>query len=353
MNKKRLVGKMTYIGFSTGLAALFIFTALPGYLITTLSYGRWGMFYTYADVQKMMFFLFPVVAFISALSTIKKKNTILDIFINITIPLIVVLVMKIAQSHLFLVVSIVVGILLFAVNCCIDLWFDEKLEGMENKKKYRFCYYRARKFITLSLLILLCPVAIWCSWNEVYESDDYLTYYSSFAESDKELSEENKWDIVDEQTWNNLSVESRFKEVEKMVTYFLQDLGVDGITVYAVKELSDNRLGSYSDYNESMSINITYMANASLTEVIKVVAHECSHRQQHVIIKGIETLQDMGIKCENIECFSEAMALKEAEENYGRDSLDYDSYKENLLEKTSNQYAEQMVAMLQSKGYLK
>lgn len=61
----------------------------------------------------------------------------------------------------------------------------------------------------------------------------------------------------------------------------------------------------------------------------------------------------MGIDCENIECFSDGLALKEAEENYGRDSLDYDSYKENLLEKTSNQYAEKMVETLRSKGYLK
>lgn len=354
MNKRKVFGKITYIGFSVGLAALLIFTALPYYLLSTLSYGRWGMFYTYADVQRLMFFLFPVVAFISALSTIKKKNTILDVFINIAIPLIMLLVLKIAQYHLSLVISIITGVLIFAVNGCIDLWFDEKLEGLENKKKYRLCYYKVRKFIILSLMIILCPVAIWCSWNEIYDSDDYLTYYSSFVESEKELSEEeNKWEVVDEETWNNLSIESRFTEVEKMTTYFLQDLGVDGVNLYAVKELTDDRLGYYSDYNESMCINITYVANATLPEVIRVVAHECSHRQQHVIIKGITALQDMGIDCENIECFSEALALKEAEENYGRDSLDYDSYKENLLEKTSNQYAEKMVEMLQSKGYLK
>lgn len=354
MNKKRLVGKMTYIGFSVGLAALLIFTALPYYLLFTLSYGRWGMFFTYAEVQRLMFFLFPCAAFLSALSTVKKKNTILDVFINIIIPLIILLVLKIAQYHLFLVISIITGVLIFAVNGCIDLWFDEKLEGLENKKKYRLCYYKVRKFIALSLMIILCPMAIWCSWNEMYNSDDYLTYYSAFVEAEKELSEEeNEWEVVDEETWNNLSVESRFAEVEKMTTYFLQDLGVDGVHLYAVKELTDNRLGYYSDYNDSMCINITYVANATLPEVIRVVAHECSHRQQHVIIKGITALQEMGIACEKIESFSEGLALKEAEENYGRDSLDYDSYKENLLEKTSNQYAEKMVEMLQSKGYLK
>ena len=345
---------MTYIGFSVGLAALLIFTAPPYYLLSTLSYGRWGMFFTYAEVQRLTFFLFPCAAFLSALSTVKKKNTILDVFINIAIPLIMLLALKIAQYHLGLVISIVTGVLILAVNGCIDLWFDEKLEGLEKKKKYRLCYYRVRKFVSLSLLIILCPVTIWCSWNEVYDSDDYLTYYSSFAESEKEVpKEENKWEVVDEETWNNLSVESRFKEIEKMTTFFLQDLGVEGITVYGVKELTDNRLGFYSDYSESMSINITYVANSNLTEVVRVVAHECSHRQQHVIIKGITALQDMGIDCENIECFSEGLALKEAEENYGRDSLDYDSYKENLLEKTSNQYAEKMVETLRSKGYLK
>lgn len=354
MNKRKILGKMTYIGFSVGLAALFVFTALPYYLLSTLSYGRWGMFFTYAEVQRLMFFLFPCVAFVSAVSTIKKKNTTLDVFINIAIPLIALLVLKIAQYHLFLVILIITVVLIFAVNGCIDVWFDEKLEGIENKKKYRLCYYKARKFAVLSLMIVLCPIAIWCNWNEVHDSDEYLTYYSTYAESEKELSkEENKWEVVDEDTWNNLSVESRFKEIEKMTTYFLQDLGVDGISVYGVKELTDNRLGYYSDYNELMCINITYVANASLTEVVSVVAHECSHRQQHVIIKGITTIQDMGIKCENIECFAEAIALKEAEENYGRDSLNYDSYKENLLEKTSNQYADEMIQMLQSKGYLK
>ena len=354
MDKKRIVGKIIYIVFSVGLASVLIFTAQPCYLLSTLSYGNWGIFWSYADVQRMMFFLFPGLALFFALSTIKKKNTILDVFLNVAAPLVLLLSLKIAQYHFNLVVVIVMVVLFYAGSGCINLWFDDNTMGLENRKKCRLCYYKARKRIVLPLIIILCPLAVWCSWNEVYDKDKYLTYYSTFAESENELpEEENRWEVVSEETWNDLSVESRFEEVKKMTTYFLQDLGVDGINVYGVKELTDNRLGYYSEHSESMGINITYIANATLTDVIRVVAHECSHRQQQVIIKGIKALEDMGIDCERIECFSVGAALKEAGDNYSRDSLDFDGYKENLLEKESEKYAKKMIERLKEKGYLK
>lgn len=45
MNKKRLVRKITYIGLSVSLASLLIFTAVPYYLLSTLSYGNFEIFF--------------------------------------------------------------------------------------------------------------------------------------------------------------------------------------------------------------------------------------------------------------------------------------------------------------------
>ena len=134
--------------------------------------------------------------------------------------------------------------------------------------------------------------------------------------------------------------------------YTIGTLSVDGVAFCAVKELADNRLGYYSHFDQKLCINVTYMAKASLTEMIKVISHECCHRQQKVIIDSITVLEDMGIKCEKIECFSEAVAMKEADKQYAIDSLNFVAYKENFLERTSNQYAEDMITMLKEKGLL-
>ena len=89
-----------------------------------------------------------------------------------------------------------------------------------------------------------------------------------------------------------------------------------------------------------------------MEKIVHIAAHECYHRQEYKVIEGIELLQEAGIDCENIECFAEAVALKQARDNYYMDSLSYESYSENLLEERSEEYADKMVKDLKAKGYL-
>lgn len=350
---KKTFTKTTYVALSVGIASLIIFTALPYYLLSSISYPGWNIFWGYEYVQQKMLWLFPGLAFAGAITTLKKRNTVEDVFFNIAFPLIILLVLKVVQYHPALTIGAVSGAVIFSIMSINDIRTDERTKEMGRFKKMRLGYYAARKCIVYILLFALAPMAVWVGFHEDRDSDSYLTYYSLWAESDDEIDEEeNQLDIVSAKAWDNLSVESRFSEVSKLTTYFMQDLGVGGVNIYAVKELTDGTLAYYSDDEQTISFNVIYLAECSLEEAIHVTAHECYHHYEREIIRSVETLQEAGFDCENMDVFEEAVALKKADDYYYLDSLSYDTYSENLLEKGSEEYAEKMVGKLREQGYL-
>ena len=349
----RTFTKTTYIALSVGIASLIIFTALPYYLLSSIGYPRLNIFWGYEYVQQKMMWLFPGLALAGAITTLKKRNTVEDVFLNVAFPLIILLVLKVVQYHPAFTIGAVTVAVIFSITSIVDINADMWTGKMEKSKRMRLGYYAARKCIVYILLFTLAPMAVWVGYHEDRDRDSYLTYYSLWANSDDEINEEeNQLDIVSSRTWDNLSVESRFSEVSKLTTFFLQDLGVEGVNIYAVKELTDGTLAYYSDEEQTISFNAIYLAECSLEEAVHVTAHECYHRYEHEVIRSVETLQEAGFDCENMDVFEEAVALKKADDDYYLDSLSYDTYSENLLEKGSEEYAGNRVEKLKKQGYL-
>lgn len=71
--KKRKITLGGYFLLSIGVSVLIIHTALPYYCLTSIAFPGWNIYWFYADVQKRMFILFPMMSFLGALSTIKKR----------------------------------------------------------------------------------------------------------------------------------------------------------------------------------------------------------------------------------------------------------------------------------------
>lgn len=352
--KKRVITKWSYLGLSVGIATLIIFTALPYYLLTSISFPGWNIYWSYEYVQQRMLRLFPGMALLGAVTTLrKKKYTLEDIFLNVAAPLIVLLTLKVAQYHLMFVVVLLSITAVAVITKCTMIWLDDRFEKMKVWKKIRICYYRSRRFLYI-LLIVLAPMAVFTAFHESRDRSEYLTLFSSSVEVDAEEEQADLvWNIVDEEAWDDLTTEARFNEIQKLTGYFLQDLGVPGVNIYAVKELTDETLAYYNEADESIRVNAIYLSKCSLRDAAFLLAHECEHRQQYQIIKGVEMLKEAGINYEEFKCFSEAVDLYKAFTNYGADSLSYDTYSKNLLEIRSNEYADEMVKRLQEYGYLK
>ena len=350
--KRRILMKSTYIGLSVGMASLLIFTALPYYLQTSIAFPGWNIYWSYADVQKKMMFLFPGLSFVLALTTLKKRNTWEDVFLNIAAPLTILLMMRCFQYHPKVVLLVLVVIVNISLSEMIDIWFDDKYEG--TLKKARICYYRGRRIMGILLLIVMTPITVWTAHNEYYDDEIYLRLFSNdmFSDSEEETGE-NIWTVIDEDQWENLAVNSRFEEFSKMVSYFLKDQRSEPIKLYACKELTDGTLAYYTDESKSISVNVIYLNSCSYREAVHVAAHECRHCIQHQGIKAIEVLEDAGIDCKNLDYFAEVYALKEANDNYYLDSLHFDTYTDNLLEQDSEEYANEQEKNLIEQGYLR
>jgi len=352
--KRRILTKSTYIGFSVGIASLIIFTALPYYLETSIAFPGWGIYLSYADVHEKMMWLFPGMAFILALTTLKKKNTWEDIFLNVSAPIIVLLVLRNAQYHSWPVIAILSLSVTLALFKVIDIWYGDKYERVSLRKKARICYYYGRRRLGILLMVLLTPLTVWTVHNEYYNEGEYLRVFSSdtFALNRKE-TESDKWTAISEDEWDNLAANSRFEEFTKMVSYFLSDLGCSPLKVYACKELTDGTLAYYSDDDEAISVNIIYMDTCSYREAVHVAAHECRHCMQHQGIKAVEILEEAGVDCRNLEYFSDVYALKEAYDNYALDSMRFESYANNLMEQDSEKYALEQEEKMEGAGILR
>ncbi len=355
MRKRVIAKKSAYIALSVGIAALIIFTALPYYLMSSICFPEWSIYWNYEVVQKNMMLLFPGLAFLGAVTTLKKRNTVEDVFLNVAFPMVLLLIAKVAQYHMAFTLGAMAGAAVYTiVEIAGSSWNGRRGKG-DKFKKIRRRYYVSRRCMIYILFFAMTPMTVWVGFHENRDASKYLTYYSLWADSDEGADSEEdqqKLDIVDAKTWDNLSVESRFSEISKLTTYFMQDLGVSGVNIYAVKELTDGTLAYYSDEDQSISFNIIYLADCTLEEAAHTTAHECYHHYEHQVIQTLEILEEAGLNCENMALFEEAVALREANEHYYQDSLSYESYSANLLEKGSEEYAGKMVERLKSQGYL-
>lgn len=350
--KFRKMKKASYIALSVGIAALIIFTALPYYLKTSIAFPDLDIYWSYADVQAKMLILFPGTAFLGAVTTLKKRNTVEDVFLNVAAPLCILLVLRCMQYHLphvLAVFAICTGLLIYKIA---DLCLEDKFSAYNVRKRIRVIYYAVRKRGVLSLFLMLTPLTVWTVHGEYHNGDKYLRLLE--AKSKVEYSAgEPVWDVVSKDQWESLTLNAKFEEFAKMVTYFLQDQGCEkDIKVYACKEITDETLAYYEDKTKSISVNVIYLDSCSYREAVRVAAHESQHWQQHEIIRAVEALEKAGFSYENNPYFAEAYALKAANERYGRDSIQYETYKNNLLEVKSEEYSEKMLEQLREEGYL-
>lgn len=157
MKTKRILAKSSYILVSVGIAFIIVFTALPYYCLTSIAFPGWNIYWGYNEVQRNMMILFPVLSFIGAVTTIKKKNYIEDIFLNVAFPLIILLILKVMQYHFFITIVAIIITGVFAISKAIDFMCSEQYPTGKFKR-LRMIYFICRKRMIYLLLFTMEPM---------------------------------------------------------------------------------------------------------------------------------------------------------------------------------------------------
>lgn len=347
MYSKRTIKRGSYIVSSVGLAVLIIFTALPYYCLTSIAFPGWNIYWSYGEVQKKMFFLFPGLALLGAVTTLKKRNSFQDVLINVAAPLNILLILKTLQYYPVITFGVLIAAVAFTV-CKVKtsrgIWrYDWCF------KKIRMIYYVCRKQIVYFLLFVFAPLAVWTGYQEYMEADEVLTYFKTEKEEMK-IGEAAELHLVTEEEWEKLTSEERFEEVKKIIAYETEKLGVGSVDLFAVKELTDGIAAYYSHENRSISVNIIYLSKCSLEEAAHTAVHEAYHRYQNLLLDSLEAIEEAGIDVESMAYYEEAVELKKACGNYYLDSLSFDSYSANLMEVQAEIYADEELKEFRNTG---
>jgi hypothetical protein len=186
-------------------------------------------------------------------------------------------------------------------------------------------------------------MSIWVNYQESKQSDKYLVVFQSLKYEQASEGEDTNLDldIVNEEQWEQLNAEEKFAEVSKLVDYECAKLNVGSMDAFAIKENTDGRLAYYDTEAEAVYFNIAYLNNScSLSEAIHLVAHECYHRYTGKVVESLNYLESADMNYEALEYFQDAIALRDASNNYYVDNLSYETYTENELEVRAEKYAD-------------
>lgn len=341
--------KLLYAILSIYFAILIIWTALPYYLLTPIIIKKENIYLPYGVVQTFMMLLFPGLALLGVLTTLKKKNTFEDVLLNCSQGMLVMLALKAAQYFLWLCVGSFVLAVVLCIFGCRKVCKAARGTKLRRSKKRRLCYYTVRRVGAFTLLLTLTPLAVCSNCREsAGRTEEYLTVYSRGDTYEKPETLE----LVSAEEWERMDTKERFNEISDAVGWILEDLGVETTKVCCVKEMQDSVLAYYTDSKNTISFNAVRLAHCDQETAISVAAHECYHAYEHKIIRSLDILERQGVECKNMEFFEYAYELRDASETYERDSQTYEGYAGNLLEVEANAYADKLIEWLKSEELL-
>lgn len=356
MNRKnkKILSKGTYVILSVSLSLMLIWTGWPYFLLTSFSFSPFGIYWSYGQTQLFMLILFGITSFLLAITTLKKKVGLEDLFINVGTPLMLFLALKCAQYYAITVVIIFAAPILFAVMDVKE--FNATREFGDKRKKLRMNYYVVRRSMFYPLFILFTVVGVVVNYHESMNPDDYKVLYQSVeGEAEEELSgEEIVLNLPAEQEWIDMTVERKGEVLDEFIEYMSIQLGISKPLVKVEKELTnDNQVAYYSEFEDCINFSARYIHDFELNQAIRVCSHEIYHKKEFELIKAIDILENQGMNVEKMECFEYPMKLREAKIRYAADKNEsHESYLNNYLEVEANRFAEETMEELLEKGYV-
>lgn len=345
--RKSTLKNSTYVLVSLSLSLLIIFTAVPYWCLTSIVIPEAGIFVPYSTMQQVFLIVFPTCSLLGALTTLHKRKSIEDIFINIAFPLLILIAVRVLQY--FPIGLLILGIVCVLVTLYKIYDYLGRYQALNVKRRRRIIYYKCRRNIVYLLVFTVVPLGIYVSYNDSLDRERFKIIYEFTYKRDERI-EKPELEMVSEEQWEQLDAEHRMEQMRKLADYECSKLGVEPVDIYANREATESTMGYYADNEDAIYLNVVYLANCSIQEAAHVMAHEMNHRYNYAIIDSLEVLEDAGFNVKTLDYYQDALKLKEADRNYNRDLKNsYETYRDNELEVRARAYADREVEELAEK----
>lgn len=346
INLKAKLNTLTYLCLTAGVAVAFVLTAIPQeYLCKTVYIPGVEIFVGSGDMKRYFLIMFPIISIVGALTTLRKKKTIEDVFINLAWPLSFLLLVQLLETYTIacLVVMLVVALLGIA-----KIKKTMRTACLHIEQKFRYTYYRCRKLVYI-MLLLLSPLAIYNQQKWEKREQELMRFYEGCVENVNEKGNEEELHLISQEEWNELEIQGRIDQMAILAKYYCKELGTEEIPVYAgVLEYGTRGLYT-SGENPAIYISMSVLEDYGIDKAAECLLHEVHHHYQHAVIDTLLELKKANVNFWELKYYQDAIGLAAAKSNYGKDSLSMDTYLENEMEVQSRTYAEEQVELLREK----
>lgn len=341
---------LKYLILSVLLAMVLMFTILPYYCISSITIPGIDLYFSYDEVYRFFYVFFPICSFFGAVTTLRKKKTPEDVLINVTLPLLGLLYLRVCKEFMAICMLLLVLVLAFAAWNIYDAMTVSK--RWDTGKKCRYAYYHIRKDVTMVLFAVLVPLALGITINENTFNSRIHTFFRNYtaAESEELLPTSLTYELSSEEDWKTHdSLEEKVWQLQWVANDCLGELGVTSVPVEVVTTLDATVLGSYSEADKTIYVNKEFLKNSTLQKAIHVIAHECHHRYQHAIIQSLMILKEADFPYEKLGYYQNAAKLLKGAMEYKEDKENYFEYLKNEMELQADAYAKEKVAEISEK----
>lgn len=317
-----------------------LFAALFAYLYTE-SFGiTWGKaVFPHIPRMPLKILLYGIgSAGCAALFFVRKMNrTWLDLCLNTLIPLNLVTTVGVAKSNLIariIIICLAVLILLFRVILPI---VSVKSKRSEKSAKIRVRRLLDGLYMPVLILAVGCLLAA-----RIFGIDGYAN--TSFHVPDEDLTARYHQALpkLYAEKWKELDTQEKLDVLQRVCDYeCVEILGCRTATVQTGYPQSPEIHGEYNHLTNTVMIQIDYLNEGTVSDVLKTLLHETRHVYQwhiaEVFNKVEEKLDEQDMK---LPMFRLAAEIRDETDNYRNALSDFEEYYGQKAESDSRNWAE-------------
>lgn len=205
------------------------------------------------------------------------------------------------------------------------------------------CLLNCRTFVAfvLALSIMFTVVRPLLGFPVMELQEDIVFLNTSDSGAEGETISKNM-DIVlllQEDEWSHLDVSNRLNVMKTIADIEANYLGIPELSV-CTEVLEEHTMGHYNDSSKTITLNLSYLANADARTMLTTICHECYHAYQHRLV---ELYNELDSEDRGLLLFYEASQYRDEFANYIDGSDNYYAYSRQWCETDSEEYAEDAV----------
>lgn len=137
-------------------------------------------------------------------------------------------------------------------------------------------------------------------------------------------------------SWNSLTADEKLNMMNLIAKIESDNLGLEETPLVRIQNMKDSLLGSYSEEENLIRINVDHLEDQDKSQYIKTIAHECFHAWEYKIIDVYGSLQNDNIK--GLYPYNKASIYKNELDNYVSGGDDYKKYSSQAVEQDAEAY---------------